>query len=206
MSFVTGTQAELLYAMPQTGASVTNTVSTASTGVLTPTAGATFAPFLLSPYFFPSSQARGTSILIQGGGTLLNGPATQTLRFGLYMNTTINVQATGGTTGSLLCATGAFSPFGANASLTGAFMFEALASCTAAGTAGTLNTVGRFTCGQAGNTGTLVAASTTVLMGSATQPTFDNSKAYYIEAYANFGATTTVQAVTLTNFLVWGLN
>lgn len=200
MSFLTGTQCELLYAMPATGGVATGTVSTGSAGqLLSPSAGATLAPYQLPAYFFATTGARGTSILIQGGGTLLNGATTQTMRFALYLDTAIGVQAT------LLCATGLFSPFGSTASQTGAFTFEVLCTCTNTGTAGTLNTIGRFECGPAGNTATNTA-SVAVLMSSSTQPVFDNSKAYFIEPYAHFGATTTTQAATLTNFMVWGLN
>jgi hypothetical protein len=201
MSFLTGTQAELLYAMPATGGSVTGTVSTASTNILTPTMGATLAPYQLPAYFFSNSGARGTSLLIQGGGTLLNGATTQTMRFALYYN-----QTTQGVQGTLLAATGLFSPFGTTVSQTGTFMFEVLCTATNTGTAGTLNTIGRLAIGPGGaNTGTNVG-NVTMLMNNSTQPVFDNSKPAFIEAYAHFGATTTTQAATLTNFLVWGLN
>lgn len=199
MSFLTGTQAELLYAMPATGGSITGTVSTASTNVLTPAGGATTPGFQLPAYFFQDSYGIGKSLLIQGGGTLLNGPATQTVRFSLYLDTQLNVQ------GTLLAATGLFSPFGTTVSQTGAFMFEVLITCTSVGTAGTLNTIGRLFTGQSGNTAT-AATGVTMLMNAASQPTFNNSTAYFIDMFCNFGATTTTQAATLTNFLVWGLN
>lgn len=197
MSFVTGTQAELLYSMPVTGASVTGTVSTASTNILSPASGATTAPYLLPAYFFPDTYGIGKSILIQGGGVLLNGPATTTVRFSFWLNTSVNVQ------GTLLAATGLISPFGTTVSQTGTFTFEILCTCTAVGTAGTLNTIGLLHMGQSGNTATVTTALD-VLMGSPTQPVFNNGSAYYIEAYCNFGATTTTQAATLTNMLVWG--
>ncbi len=199
MSFLTGTQSELLYCLPATGPSRTDTVSTASTNVMTPAAGATAAPFQLPAYFFPSSGGIGRSLLIQGGGTLLSGATTESVRFSLWLNSVLNVQNV------LLAATGLFSPFGTTVTQTGAFMFEVLVTCTAVGTAGTLNTIGRLFTGQSGNTAT-AATGVTMLMNSATQPVFNNSTAYFIELYCNFGATTTVQAATLTNFLVWGLN
>jgi len=202
LSFLTGTQAELLYAMPATGVAITGTVSTASTNILTPATGsATQQPFQLPAYFFGGTGgSQGKSLLVQGGGTLLNGATTQTMRFALYCNATVNVQ------GTLLAATGLFSPFGTTVSQTGTFFFEALITCTQAGTATTLNTVGRFMCGPSANTATNTG-SVTMLMSSSTQPTgIDNKAAQYLEAYAHFGATTTTQAATLTNFLVWGLN
>src|SRR6185437_13747640 len=202
MSFLTGTQAELLYAMPATGASLTGTVSTGGTAqLLSAPGGATTPAYFLPAYFFQDSYCVGKSLLIQGGGTLLGGPATQNVRFALYLDTAI------GTTGTLLCSTGLFPPFGSTVSLTGAFYFEALLTCTAVGTTGTLNTVGRLTTSQANNpTTTQNTGGASILMQAATQPTFNNSTGYFIELYAYFGATTTTQAATLTNLYVWGLN
>lgn len=201
MSFLTGTQSELLYCLPVTGASNTGTNSTTSGGggLISLTGGATTPAYFLPAYFFQDTYGVGKSLLIQGGGILLNGAATQTTRFALYADTTI------GTQGTLLCATGAFSPFGAATSQTGAFMFEVLLTCTSVGTAGTLNAIGRLFTGQSGNTAT-ATTGVTMLMNAASQPTFNNSTGYFLEMYANFGATTTTQAVTLTNMLVWGLN
>jgi hypothetical protein len=199
MSFLTGTQCELLYCLPITGASNTGTNSTSSGALISLTGGASSPAFFLPAYFFSDTYGIGKSLLIQGGGILLGGPATQTTRFALYADTAV------GTQGTLLCATGAFSPFGTTVSQTGAFMFEVLLTCTSVGTAGVLNTVGRLFTGQAGNTAT-AATGVTMLMNAASQPTFNNATGYFIELYANFGATTTTQAVTLTNLLVWGLN
>jgi hypothetical protein len=198
ISFLTGTQAELLFSMPANGAAVSGTVTTGTAALITPIGGATTPAFFLPAYFFGDTYGVGKSILIQGGGTLANGATTETLQLGIYIDTTI------GTPGTALCRTGAFSPFGASTAQTGAFFFEALITATSVGTAATLNAVGRVFTGQAGTTGT--AAGSVFLMGSGTQPTFNNSSGYFIELYASFGATTTSQTVTLTNMLVWGLN
>jgi hypothetical protein len=202
MSFVTGTQAELLYAMPATGASVTGTVSTGGTAqLLTPPSSATAPAYLLPAYFFPDTYGVGRSLLIQGGGTLLSGATNENVRFALYLDTTAGTQAT------LLCSTGLFTPFGTTVTQTGAFSFDVLVTCTAVGTAGTLNTVGRLHCGVAGNpTTTQATTGLCLLMQSATQPAFNNAQSYFIDLYCYFGATTTTQAATLTNFYVWGLN
>jgi hypothetical protein len=203
MSFLTGTQCELLYAMPATGASLTGTVSTGGTAqLLSPLGGATSPAYFLPAYFFSDTYGIGKSLLIQGGGTLLGGPATQNVRFALYADTAIGTQST-----NLLCSTGLFPPFGSTVSLTGAFYFEALLTCTSVGTAGTLNTVGRLTTSQANNpTTTQNSGGASILMQAATQPTFNNATGYFIDLYAYFGATTTTQAATLTNLYVWGLN
>lgn len=198
MSFLTGTQSELLFSMPANGPAVSGTVTTGTAALITPLAGATSPAYFLPAYFFADTYGVGKSILIQGGGTLANGATTETLKLGLYLDTAV------GTPGTALCSTGAFSPFGASTSQTGAFFFEAILTATSVGTAGTLNAVGRVFTGQAGTTGTV--AGSVFLMGSATQPTFNNSTGYFIELYASFGATTTSQTITLTNMLVWGLN
>jgi hypothetical protein len=202
MSFLTGTQAELLYAMPATGGAVTGTVSTGGTAqLLTPANSATAPAFLLPAYFFPDTYGVGRSLLIQGGGTLLNGPATQNIRFMLYMDTTAGTQL------NLLCSTGVFSPFGTTVSQTGAFAFDVLVTAASVGTAATLNTVGKLVVSVAGNsTTTINTTGPSLLMQSSTQPTFNSSTAYFLEMFCYFGATTTTQACTLTNFYVWGLN
>jgi hypothetical protein len=207
MSFLTGTQAELLYAMPATGGSVTGTVSTGGTAqLLTPANGATTPAFLLPAYFFPDTYGVSRSLLIQGGGTLLNGATTQNVRFALYLDTTAGTQITS-SPGGLLCSTGLFSPFGTTVSTTGAFMFEVLVTATSVGTNATLNTVGKLVTSAAGNpTTTMNTTGPSLLMQSATQPTFNSSTAYFIDMFCYFGATTTTQACTLTNFYVWGLN
>ena len=204
MSFLTGTQAELLYSMPATGPVLTgtNTATTGGTQYLISQQGTSTGPaYQLPAYFFSDSYGIGKSVLVQGGGTIIGGPATSTTKFALYADTTL------GTQGTLLASTGAFSPVGTTVSQNAAFMFEVLMTCTSVGTAGTLNVIGRLFTGQSGNTAT-AATGVTVLMNSAggSQPTFNNATAYYLDLYANFGATTTTQTITLTNLLVWGLN
>jgi hypothetical protein len=198
ISFLTGTQAELLFSMPAAGAAVSGTVTTGTAALVTPVGGATAPAYFLPAYFFSDSYGTGKSILIQGGGTLANGATTETLQLGLYLDTAV------GTPGTVLCRTGAFSPFGASTAQTGAFMFEVLITAASVGTAGVLNAVGRVFTGQAGTTGT--AGGSVFLMGSSSEPTINNATGYYVELYASFGATTTSQTVTLTNMLVWGLN
>lgn len=200
MSFVTGTQAELLYSMPANGASVTGTTSTGGTQQLVSQVnGATTPAFQLPSYFFPNTYGAGKSILIQGGGVLLNGATTESLRLNVYLDTTVGTQSI------LLASTGAFSPFGTSVSQTGSFMFELLCTAQSVGTGGTIACIGRVFTGQSGSTAT-VSSPAVILMGQSSQPTFNNSVAYYIDVFANFGGTTTTQAITLTNMLVWGLN
>ncbi len=202
MSFVTGTQCELLYSMPANGASVTGTTSTGGTQqLISQVNGATTPAYFLPAYFFPDTYGAGKSILIQGGGVLLNGATTETLRLSVYLETTVGTQSGG----ILLASTGAFSPFGTSVSQTGSFMFELLCTGQSVGTGGTIACIGRVFTGQSGSTAT-VSSPAVILMGQSSQPTFSNSTGYFIDVYANFGGTTTTQAITLTNMLVWGLN
>ena len=204
MSFITGTQAELLYSMPATGVSVTGTNSTTSADLITPQNSSNAPPYQLPAYFFPNTYGVGKSLLIQGGGTVLSGPATQNVAFALFANTTA------GTALTLLARTGLFQPLPTTGA-TGAFMFEILLTGTTVGTSTTLNTVGVLNTGTVltvatSSTATVPSAGTSIMMGSATQPVINNATAYFIEMFAYFGATTTTQAVTLTNMTVWGLN
>ena len=197
MSFVTGTQAELLYSMPSSGTALTGTVTTGTAALIGGGNAATLPAYQLPAYFFGDTYGVGKSILIQGGGTFATGGVTQSGKLALYLDTTI------GTPGTLLVSTGAFDP--AQSVAQGTFMFEVLITCTAVGTSATLNAVGRLFWGNsASNAGTV--AGVVYLMGTAGAVSFSNATAYYIEPYFSWGQTTTTQTITLTNYLVWGLN
>ena len=197
MSFVTGTQAELLYSMPASGSAVSGTVTTGTAALIGGGSGANLPAYQLPAYFFGDTYGVAKSMLIQGGGTFVTEGTTQTGKLALYLDTTI------GTPGTLLMSTGAFDPTASVAQ--GTFMFEALITCTAVGTAGTLNACGRLYWGNsASNTGTVAGAI--YLMGTAGTVAFSNATAYYLEPFFSWGATSTGQTITLTNYLIWGLN
>ena len=200
MSFLTGTQAELLYAMPQSGAAVTGTASSGSAAGGPLLAGGianTFPAFQLPAYFFPDTYGVSRSVIIEGGGSFTIGTAAPTMKFSVYLDTAI------GGVSTLLCATGAFTT---TASVSGNWLFRILVTCTGVGTSGTLNTTGLLHWGTTGLTTTVGVPGYTMGAGTTTPITFNNSSAYYIEPYAFFSATTNSPTMSMLNFFVWGLN
>ena len=207
MSFYTGTQCELLYAMPGSGAAVTST--TATTQLLTQNS-TTGVPYTLPAYFFTqqSGGGPGKSLLLKGGGWFTLGSTADTLTF------TMALDSTAGTYGILLAASGAITPV---VSITdGAFEFEVIVTCTALGSGAhtTLNAVGHLFWGPANNAAAPTFASNGVTSGGGvvmigapqSAVTITNSTAYNVEAYASWSATTGSPTLTLTNFLIFGLN
>ncbi len=195
MSGFTGTQAELLYAMPASGAAVTAAATTVMSAANTTTFPAYSLP--AGPNgFFP---AAGKSLLIKGGGwfTTSSTAMTQTISIGF--------DTTAGTLSALKCATGAFTP---TASVTnGAFEFEIMATITALGASANLNAVGHLLWGTGNNAAT---ASPQLFMIGAPNAGVALANpwttTYYVEAFSAWSLTTGAPTVTLTNFMVFGLN
>ena len=207
MSFVTGTQVECLYAMPASGAAVTAAVATVMSGTT-----AANPPYALPANFFSpqGGTGPGKSLLIKGGGSWATPTAARTTNFQIGFNTT--------------AGTGAIAlPFGKTGTLTtvittatAAFDFEVLVTCTVQGvgaTAGSLNAVGWVEYGIANNaaTGTFGTYSANnasrFLIGTPqTAVTFNTLTSYYIECSNTWDATTNAPTITLTNFLIFGLN
>lgn len=196
MSGFTGGQCELLYAMPASGPAVTAAATTVMSAPNTTTFPAYSIPAGPNGFF---SQV-GKSLLIKGGGwfTTSSTAMTQTISIGF--------DSTAGTLSALKCATGAFTPV---ASITnGAFEFEVVATCTALGASANVNAVGRLTWGP-GNNANVSANSQVFVIGA---PNAGIALAnpwtttYYVEAFAAWSLTTGAPTITLTNFLVFGLN
>jgi len=195
LSGFTGTQAELLYAMPASGAAVTAAATTVMSAANTTTFPAYSLP--AGPNgFFP---AAGKSLLIKGGGwfTTSSTAMTQTISIGF--------DTTAGTLSALKCATGAFTP---TASVTnGAFEFEIMATITALGASANLNAVGHLLWGTGNNAAT---ASPQLFMIGAPNAGVALANpwttTYYVEAFSAWSLTTGAPTVTLTNFMVFGLN
>ncbi len=201
MSFLTGTQVECLYAMPGSAAAVT----AAATTVMSYPNTTTFPAYTLSRAFFAQGgYTVGKSLLIKGGGwfTTSSTAMTQTIAVGF--------DTTAGTLSALKCSTGAFTP---QASITnGAFEFEVMCTQTASGPSGTMNAVGHLLWGTGNNaaTGTNAAPTNiTMAMGAPNagialiNPTTTD---YFVEAFSSWSLTTGAPTITLTNFLIFGLN
>jgi hypothetical protein len=207
MSFVTGTQAELLYAMPASGVAVTAAAATILSGTT-----AANPPYGLPPGFFSqqSGGGPGKSLLIKGGGWYTVGTTAVTSIIKVGLNTTQNTAAIAVTLG----ATGAWTTVISQSNV--AFEFELLVTCTApgkAGTNGSFNCVGHLLIGQANNAAnpTIQAAgaqtATGIMIGAPqTAAAFDPTVTQYVEVSNTWNVTTGAPTMTLTNFYVFGLN
>jgi len=206
VTFYTGTQCELLYAMPASGAAVTAAVATVMSGTT-----AANPPYALPLGFFnqQSGGGAGRSMLLKGGGWWSTATAARTTNFQIGLNST--------------AGTGAIAlPFGKTGTLTtvvttnAIFSFEVLVTATAPGfgsTTSSLNAVGWVEYGIGNNaaTGTFGTYSSNnasrFLIGTpqtaiAPVPTTQ----YYVECSNTWDATTNAPTITLTNFMIFGLN
>jgi hypothetical protein len=205
MSFFGDSPAELLYAMPGIGGAVTATLSTGSGAGGPQLGGGGASSTLVQPAELPHNYFSkvGKSILIEGGGvfaTAASGNGNFTL--GLYLNTVLGTPSA-----VLLAKSGALAVIG---SITGNWYFRLLVTCTATGSAGTLQSIGMLAWGPNALTATAYTEPTVYLLGasSTTPVTFNTGQSVpvWIEPLAFWSATTTTQSITMTNMFVWGLN
>lgn len=213
MSFLYGTQVECLYAMPSAGAAVTaaaqTVLSKANAG------GAGGGAYQLPAFFFNqnSGNGPGKSLLIKGGGFFTVGGTAVTDIFQVAFDTTAGTYASAG----LIAETGTFTTL---ASITnGAFTFEVMVTCQATGgSSGILAAVGEVKFGAANNAwagtiGTIGTSSTTlsalpIMIGApnAGATSINTQQAYFIELFNTWSATTGSPSITLSNYLIFGLN
>jgi len=207
MSFYTGTQCELLYAMPGSGSAVTGTAATTQ---LLSQNSATGIPYTLPAYFFnqQSGAGLGKTLLLKGGGNFTLGSTADTITLTWALDTTA------GTFATTLAATGAVTPV---VSITnGAWEFEILVTCSALGSGANtkLSAVGHLFWGPANNAaaptfasnGATSAAGVAMIGAPQTGVTITSSTAYVFDVYASWSATTGSPTLTMTNFLIFGLN
>lgn len=207
MSFYTGTQTELLYAMPASGAAVTAAAATIMSGTT-----AANPPYGLPPGFFSQSSGSGAgrSLWIRAGGWYTVGSTAVTNTFKVGLNTTQNTAAIAVTLG----ATGAWTTVASQSNVE--FFLDIMVTCTSpgkAGTNGSFNCCGQLIIGQANNAAnptlqTIGAQWGTPIMIGAPQTAagFDPTVTQYVEMSSTWSATTGAPTVTLTNFYVFGLN
>jgi hypothetical protein len=213
MSFYTGTQCELLYAMPTSATAVT----AAATTVLSGSTAANPAYQLPNGYFQQQSgSGAGRSMLIKGGGWFTTSTTTQTTAaLNLYFTTTAGSTSSAikiGGTGSITTGTTAVTD--------GIFMFEMLLTATAPGFASTqttINAVGNFDFGGGNNAeaqtyGTFPANTTgfawlRALIGAPqASVSITPTTTYYIEPFWTWTSSTGSPTMTLTNYFIFGLN
>ena len=206
MSFVTGTQCELLYAMPASGVAVTAAAIT----VLSGTTNANPAYQLPANFFSQvSGSGPGKSLLIKGGGfyTVCTTAVTDVI--------TVGLNSTRGTLGTTLAKSGAWTTVISQSNVE--FEFEVFVTLTVPGQGGgnnaSVNSMGHLLVGQAGDAAnptlqTVGAQWATPIMIGAPQTAaaFDPTVTQYVEVSNQWSATTGAPTTTLTNLYVFGLN
>ncbi len=208
MSFYADAPAELLYAMPNVGNAVTNTITTgqASGGPLLnggPTAGvASLIPPCEIPHNYFSKVTK--AIIVDGVGVYSLGSTIPTLKLAVY------IDAIPGTPATLLCATGAFTADTTSRAAM-AFNFRVYVTCTGTGPSGTLQAWGWLNWGMVPSLTTTVAApQVSYVMGPATTTPVGFSTAQstptYLDVYASWSTSSTGPSITLTQMFMWGLN
>lgn len=202
MSFITGTNKELLYANTSVGA----TLATFTTEAQLNTTATMGVQAKLSPDFWPANQnSVGRAIQILARGTIAS-TATPTYTFTVRGGAAGNI-----TTAPILAGTGAVATI--SGATTSAWVFEAVCVLKAIGAAGansTLFTVGRLDSNAFSGTantsvaGGLTTAGTLVAPGTVT--TLDTSITNYINFNVACSASSASNTVTLQQLLVYGLN
>ena len=207
MSFITGTQAELLYSMPNSGASASapGAVSVILSGNTTTNPGYQL-PALAT--LWPISQLPGKAIGVRARGIFGTPAATPgTWVVGCGLNTT---QATK-PPAIVLAATGAFTAAAPVLSITNGgweLEFDMVINSvgTAAGAApnAVVSTSGNFNMGAGNNAAT--ALNVGYQVGAAGITTVNPVVSYWIELYATFSTGPASTQLQATQFMVFGYN
>jgi hypothetical protein len=199
VTFLYGTNTELIYSMPALAA----TVATATKQIISGTT-ATCPPCVIPPLqnIWPMSQMIGKGFHFSGGGGYDYGTAT-TVTLALYADNAFSVATT---TGVLLATTAAYS---FAATTIGSWQFEVDMTCTgvgnsAAGTAqSTWYSTGTITAGS-GTIGTTGMMTGTITAGVPQSITLSCASVFTFALYA----TPAAGAISLgmSNFMVYGCN
>jgi hypothetical protein len=193
VSFLTGTQVEVLYAMPANCTAVTAAAQTQLNG----TPAASNPPYQLPAYFFPNTYGVGRALHIVAGGMFTIGTSAVTDIFQLAFDSSIN------TFGTAVAKTGAFTT---TTSVTnGAFFLDLFITAQSVGTTTNLNSTGTLNWGAANNAAT--AANVSYMVGSPNASVaINNATPYWIDLWNTWSATTGSPTITLTQFIILGLN
>lgn len=193
MSFLTGTQAELLYVMPAPITKNTYTTEAAFTGV----AGTNVICKIPAGYFANDNpNPVGRSLYLQGWGVIAN-TAAATFAVNLGLDTTA---------GTKINAVGVMAATAPVAAVTAPLHFEAWYTCTAfATTTMSLQVNGSWAqagaaSGGAGTAGALSSQFRGTLTGLSTTADL------FIELFGTWSASSASNTTTVDQMMLWGLN
>ncbi len=190
MSFLTGTQAELIFAGFTAGSADTGTGAT----VISPRGNTTGLPYL-PPGFFSNAYGWNRKLKIIARGIVSTASATPgTLTLAVYFATSDTA-----TPGTSVVASGAFTP---TTSLSSAiWVMDCSITCGAPGPVPNLYGMGQVAVNPAAASGlTYGMGSTTAVTGLSTET------AYFIQVVANWSTAPSGDSITMYDSEIWGLN
>ena len=196
MSFITGSQAEVLHSMPAVGATLASTTASVVTGN-----SASNPPYSMPALasIWPVYSLPGKHLIFRASGTYDATAVTNTLA--------LRFDPTQGTAGTLIAGTGAATWI---STTTGSWQMEIWLTCTAAGQ-NTSNwmTSGTLTIGASNNAATATGSS--FMVGGAQAAGVPTALALattasigYIELWSTWGTAPT--AFVCSQFLIFGMN
>lgn len=190
MSFVTGTQSELLFVQPSAGTPLTNSVTKTVISVNSATAD----PCILPANFALPTYGVNKVLHVRARGVIsTDATAPGTLTVGIYPDT-----AAGTAAATPLLATGAFTPA---VSLSNAvWTLEGDIQVTATGSSGTWLALGAM------NISPPAAAGASYGAGSSSAVTLSTQSSYFLEVAATWGTALSTNSITCYQFLVYGEN
>lgn len=190
MSFNTGTQAELLYAMPSAGSALSNT----TTKTVISVNSATVDPCILPANFMLPTYGVNKTIKVVARGVISTAASTPgTLTVGIYPDT-----SAGTPVATSLAPTGAFTP--ATSLSNAIWEYECDIQCTATGSSGTWLALGQMLVSPT------AASGLSYGVGSSTAVTLSTQTSYFLEMAATWGSASASNSITCSQLYVWGLN
>lgn len=191
MSFLTGRQAELIFAGLTAGTALSNTTTATC---ISPRGNTTPLPYL-PPGFFSAAYGQNQKLKIVARGvisTAASSPGTLTLA--AYLATTDTA-----TLGTSVCASGAFTP--ATSLSNAIFEIDLTVTCGAPGPVPNLYGFGKAMINPAAADGAEYG------MGSVTAVTsLSTEAAYYVQIGATWGTASASNSITMYDTEIWGLN
>lgn len=191
MSFLTGTQPELIFAGFTAGSPLSN--STTAT-CISPRGNTTPLPYL-PPGFFSAAYGANRKLKIIARGIVSSAASSPgTLTIAAYLATTDTA-----TLGTSIAATGAFTP--ATSLSAAIFEFDATLTCAAPGPTPNLFSMGRLEVNPPAAAGASYGVG-----GTSAITALSTEAAYYVQIAATWGSASASNSITMYDTEIWGLN
>lgn len=192
MSFLTATQAELIFAGFTAGSA--NTTGSSTAVCISPRGNTTPLPYI-PPGFFNAAYGANRKLRIVTRGIVSSASSTPgTLTLAAYFATSDTA-----TPGTSVAASGAFTP--ATSLSSAIWEFDATITCGAPGTTPNLYAMGRCAVNP-----TTAAGASYGVGGTSAVTALTTEAAYYIQMVATWSTAASGDTITMYDTEVWGLN